>query len=213
MNSALLSAVEPSASLAGSVYIFTYTDEAFQGIIKIGYTSRPIDQRLKEWVECGHGNPRLLECFSDVSHPKQVELLTHLRLMEHWHAMRWCDHHCQAHIEWFKTDIPTASQVIQSWSAWIRHSNPYDRRGKLKPVWRVTVEFLALYEICITAELLVQIQKVEDASFNTADFVNDDILREERAKQGHVDGLSGGEPTIAKTGGHSTFAHKIEDIL
>jgi T5orf172 domain len=210
MDAVLLSVIEPSASKIGSVYIFTHTHDAFRGMIKIGYTSRSIDQRLNEWVECGHGVPRLLDSRNNVRHPERVELLTHFQLAKHWYTMRWCNYHRQAHIEWFKTDASTASQVIQSWSSWIQRSNPYDRRGVLKVFWQGIVEFLAAYEICITAELMLQIQEVEEGSIDVSDFFDDDMLRKEHAKQGHVDSLYGAEAIIARNCGHLTLAPKIK---
>ncbi|KIV98329.1 uncharacterized protein PV09_09828 [Verruconis gallopava] len=210
LDTALLSVIEPSASKVGSVYIFTYTHDAFQGMIKIGYTSRPVMRRLSDWIDCGYGEPELLSYRDDVRHPERVELLTHFQLAKHWYAMRWCERHCQAHIEWFMIDVSTASQVVQYWSSWIQRSNPYDRRGVLKVFWQGIIEFLAAYEVCITAELMLQIQEVEEGSFDIKDFLDDDMLRKEHAKQGHDDGLYGAEAIIARDCGHSNFAHKIK---
>lgn len=202
MDAALLSVIEPSASKFGSVYIFTYKHDAFRGMIKIGYTSRSIDQRLNEWDDCGHGAPRLLDSSNNVRHPERAELLTHFQLMKHWYAMRWCNYHGQAHIEWFKADASTASLIIQSWSLWMQRSNPYDRRGVLKVFWQGIVKFLATYEICITAELMLQIQEVEEGSIDVTDFFDDDMLRKEHAKKGHVDSLSGAEAIMERNCGH-----------
>lgn len=76
--------------------------------------------------------------------------------------------------------------------------------------WQGIVEFLAAYEICITAELILQIQEVEEGSFDVRDFFDDDMLRKDHAKQGHVDGLYGAEAIIARDCGHLTFAHEIK---
>jgi len=210
LDTALLSVIKPSASKVGSVYIFTYTHDAFQGMIKIGYTSRPIERRLSDWIDCGHGEPQLLSYRDHVRHPERLEFLTHFQLAEHWYTMRWCEHHRQAHIEWFKIDVSTASQVVESWSSWIQRSNPYDRRGVLKVFWQGIIEFLAAYEICITAELMLQIQEVEGGSFDIRDFHNDDMLRKEHAKQGHADDLYGAEAVIARDCGHLSSPHEIK---
>ncbi|KAK3081349.1 hypothetical protein LTS18_007640 [Coniosporium uncinatum] len=210
LDTALLSVIEPSASKVGSVYIFTHTHDAFQGMIKIGHTSRPIDQRLNEWVECGHGMPRLLDSRGDVRHPARVERLTHFQLVKHWYAMRWCAYHHQAHTEWFNIDISTASQITQRWSSWIQRANPYDRRGCLKGFWRGVVEFLAACKICITAELMLQIQEVEEGLIDVRDFLDDDMLRKEQAKQGLIGGLDGAEAMTTGDRGHLTFAHEIK---
>jgi hypothetical protein len=120
----------------------------------ISYTSRAVERRLSDWIDCGHGEPELLSYRDDVRHPERVEILTHFQLAKHWYAMRWCEHHHQAHIEWFVIDVSTASQVVQYWSSWIQRSNPYDRRGVLKGFWQGIIEFLAAYEVSITAEMM-----------------------------------------------------------
>ena len=99
LASTLLSLIDPSERSEGSVYSFTYPDQAFRGMRKIGYTSRPINYRLEEWAECGHGLPSFIRIRRNVRHPKRVELLTHFELMKYWYAMRWCNFHRQAHIE------------------------------------------------------------------------------------------------------------------
>lgn len=186
LASTILSAIDPSASTVGSVYIFTYADPAFQGMLKIGYTTRPIYCRLDEWAECGHGTPSLLQLCQNVRHPERVELLTHFELMQYWYALRWCNFHCRAHIEWFKTGVSTANSIVKAWSSWIERANPYDRRGRLKAFWQGIIQFLATYEIYITAELMMQIQEVEEGAIDVATFVDDDELRKRhgyKAKQ------------------------------
>ncbi|KAL5372876.1 hypothetical protein DPSP01_013141 [Paraphaeosphaeria sporulosa] len=163
LRSTLLSQIESTASKIGSVYAFTYLDSAFDGMIKIGYTSRSIDLRMDEWADCGHGPPHLLKSFSN-----------------DWHAMRWCKYHERSHIEWFKTSVSAVSQVVQAWISWIERANPYDRRGNLKPFWRGIIDFLSEYEITITAELMVQIQEIEDGTVSVASFIDDELLRKER---------------------------------
>lgn len=179
LQSTLLLQLDPTASKIGSVYAFTYLDSAFDGMIKIGYTSRPVDHRLMEWADCGHGRPHLLKSFSNVRYPERVEFLTHFQLVEDWHAMRWCKYHKQSHIEWFKTTVNVVSRVVQAWVSWIERANPYDRRGILKPFWRSIVDFLSEYQINITAELMLQIQEIEDGTISVASFMDDELLRQE----------------------------------
>jgi hypothetical protein len=105
--SKLQSDVEPLACKTGSLYFYTHADHAFSGMIKIGYTGRAIDSRLREWAECGNGFPKLLDSLSGVRHPERVELLIHFELAECWYAQRWCALHRRAHIEWFRTDHPS----------------------------------------------------------------------------------------------------------
>jgi len=178
--SKLLSPIDPQAATIGSLYIFTHTKDAFSGMIKIGYTRRTIELRLSDWAECGHGYPVLLDSYAGVRHPERVELLTHFELMEYWYAQRWCELHRRPHIEWFKIDIGTASSIARLWSRWMERANPYDRRGHLKVFWKETIDFLTMHEVLIAAEVMMQIQEIEEGSAELLDFIDDDALRKRR---------------------------------
>jgi hypothetical protein len=150
--------------------------------------------RLSDWADCGHGIPSLLYLREHVRHPERVESLTHFELVKHWHAMRWCGFHRQAHIEWFKIGVGTVDRIVQCWSLWMERANPYDRRGRLKAFWRETIAFLTSYEICITAELMMQIQEVEEGLIDVAKFTDNSEPRkhdEHKPNQGHHDELPG----------------------
>ena len=178
--SKLLSPIDPQASKMGFLYIFTYTKVNFEGKIKIGYTGKSIDSRLEKWAECGQGNPTLLASFDNVRHPERVEVLTHFELLEHWYAQRWCEFHRQAHIEWFKTDTETASSICRLWSQWMECANPYDRRGYLRAFWKDIVEFLNMHRISITAEVLMEVQGIEEGSIDLLEYIDDDALRKQK---------------------------------
>lgn len=179
MESLLLSRINPKASKEGSVYAFTYSKGGFDKMVKIGSTGRPINLRMAEWGDCGYGQPHVLKVFTEVRHPERVEFLTHFQLAKVWYELRWCETHQRSHIEWFKTTVNAVSEVVQAWATWIERANPYDRRGHLKPFWRGIVDFLFKYEIIITAELMLQIQEVEDGIMSVANFIDDDFLRRE----------------------------------
>ncbi|KAL2424417.1 hypothetical protein ABEF95_010341 [Exophiala dermatitidis] len=176
LMSTLLSNIDPSAP-KGSVYIFTYTNKAFEGMLKIGFTSRPAVHRLDEWEECGYGKPSPLETFSGVRHPERVECLTHFELIKYWYAWRWCNEHKRAHIEWFKVDLSTATRVAQNWASWMERADPYDKRGGFLASWRGNIEFLKEFDIDITAELMMEIQQVEEGLIDVTSFIDDDELR------------------------------------
>lgn len=180
--SKLSSPINPQAGTTGSLYIFTYGRDHFFGMIKIGYTCNAIDTRLCDWAECGHGHPKLLDSYCGVQHPERVETLIHFELSEYWHAQRWCETHRRAHIEWFKVDIKTASSIAHRWSSWIDRANPYDRRGHLKTFWKDTIEFLAAFEIQITATLMMQIQELEEDNLKAHDFMDDGYALPRRIK-------------------------------
>lgn len=166
----------------GFVYFFSYAEEVFGGMVKIGYTSRAIESRLYEWVECGHGSPILLGSFGIVPNAERVELLIHFELLEFWREQRWCNTHKTAHIEWFKIDLATATTIAELWCQWMRDANPYDRRGKLKSIWRAHIEFLVEYENPITAAAMMQIHEIEEGSEKVYDFIDDEVLRERASK-------------------------------
>lgn len=188
--SKLWSPIEPQAGTIGFLYLFTHKKDAFCGMIKIGYTCRSIDFRLNDWAECGHGYPVLLDSYDGVRHPERVELLTHFELLEYWYAQRWCKIHRKAHIEWFKIDIGTAGSIARLWSLWMERANPYDRRGHLKAFWKETIDFLTMHKVPIAAEVMMQIQEIEEGSPKLLDFIDDDALRkrqEPAVKQEQLD--------------------------
>lgn len=53
----------------------------------------------------------------------------------------------------------------------------YDRRGHLKAFWKETIDFLIMHEIPIAAEVMMQIQEIEEGSPELLDFIDDDALR------------------------------------
>ncbi|KAI4723414.1 hypothetical protein E4T48_00034 [Aureobasidium sp. EXF-10727] len=163
----------------GLVYIFTYKQESFSGMIKIGYTCGNLIARLNDWWKCGHGYPALLYTRTGVIHPKRVELLTHFELLNFWHEQQYCNIHGSSHVEWFKTDAETAYSIISDWAAWME-SYPYDRRGQLKAFWTDTIDFLELYDIEITAKTLLQIQWLEEGRLDIQDFMDDEPAHRNR---------------------------------
>lgn len=156
----------------GSVYVYTHKQHPFPGMLKIGYTCSSIQTRLVDWAKCGHGDPMLLWSHTGVRHPRRVELLTHFELLEFWHEQQYCSFHNSSHVEWFKTDVEIARTIISDWSSWME-SNPYDRRGNLKPFWEDTMDFLELYDIPLTAKTMLQIHQLELGKLRVSDFMDD----------------------------------------
>lgn len=209
LATALLSDIDLQAPKEGIVYIFTYTKSSFNGMLKIGFTTS-IDNRMGYWAECSHGSPSLLSQHANTRHPERVELLVHFELVEHWYALRWCNIHLQAHIEWFKIGVLTADRIIQSWAARMKRANPYDRRGRLKPFWQEIMEFLAIYEISITAELMMQIQEVEEGLLDLTELLDDDALRQVSRNNVKGEQASGNTSTPTQIGAQFPTAMKHE---
>lgn len=179
LASSLCTALNSQEGKDGSAYIYTHKQDPFSGMIKIGYTCSRIQTRLDYWAQCGHGHPTLLWSHTRVRHPKRVELLTHFELLEFWHEQQYCSFHNSAHVEWFKTDVETASSIVSDWSSWME-SNPYDRRGNIKPFWEDTIDFIELYEIPFTAKTMLQIHQLEIGILSLSDFMDDGFEKEER---------------------------------
>jgi hypothetical protein len=179
--SGLLSDIDLRACKQGSIYFYTHADDAFRGMIKIGYTSRSVASRLLDWAECGHGDPVLLDSWY-ARHPNRVELLIHFELEQSWHALRWCKVHQQSHIEWFKVDCTRARTIAQRWCEWMERANPYDRRGRLTSSWVGHITFLVENGCLITAEAMAQIQRIEEGSAEVLEFVDDEVLRRSNRK-------------------------------
>lgn len=176
--SQICSSIDTRERTTGSIYIYTHDDNAvFAGMVKIGYTTVGIEDRLRSWGECGYGYPKLLGRLDAVRHPKRVELLTHFELVSCWHALRWCKKHLKQHIEWFKVEFATAFAIAQLWSQWIESAEPYDRRGNLQSEWKGHVEFLQEHEVPITGKAMVEIHNIELGLVNVDEFVDDDLLR------------------------------------
>ncbi|PWI64131.1 hypothetical protein PCL_12115 [Purpureocillium lilacinum] len=172
--------IDSEAPSAGSLYIYTHEDKVFQGRLKIGYTGKAIESRLDYWAECGHGYPKLLESFTEVRHPQQVERLVHLELKDFWQAARWCRVHQKPHIEWFEVNLNIAVATIRLWCKWMQDANPYRRSGSLKRTWREHVDFLVKHDNPISVEAMVQINRIELGLDDVSEFVDDNALRKKR---------------------------------
>lgn len=175
--STMLSKIGPGRCKTGSLYIYTHAETAFQGMIKIGYTSNPVQSRLDEWATCGHGCPQLLGFFNNVRHPERVEKLVHFELVECWYEIIWCLIHQQSHIEWFKIDFLRAKRIAGLWCQWMEDADPYDDGGRLAARWVAHMQFLAQHENPITAEAMAQIQRIEEGSDEVDEFIEDKALR------------------------------------
>lgn len=173
--SKLMEPIDSNSTKNGSVYLYTHTEKAFSGFIKVGFTGRPrIRDRLDEWAKCGHGNPVLLKSYNAIRHPGRIEQLVHFELARCRYDIRWCKFHEQSHIEWFQIAFEVASLTVRLWSQWMERANPYDRRGTLKSFWKETILFLTEYDIPITAGFMIQIQDIEEGSSDLPDFIKDD---------------------------------------
>jgi hypothetical protein len=71
----------------GSLYIFDRASSP--GHVKIGWTARSVQCRLKDWSKCGY-IPNLLFSVDAIPHAQRVETLTHYELIKEWRRERRC---------------------------------------------------------------------------------------------------------------------------
>jgi len=86
-------------------YIYAYEVEGSPGLVKIGYTSRSIDVRHKEWAEDCNRQPTLLypvklDKLERVPNARRIESLCHAEL-DKYRLRIYCQGCLKQHIEWF----------------------------------------------------------------------------------------------------------------
>ncbi|EXK81931.1 hypothetical protein FOQG_13690 [Fusarium oxysporum f. sp. raphani 54005] len=126
----------------GQVYM--YEVEGNQGFVKIGYTTRFVEERLQEWdFDCNRASKALypisLSTAAAIPNARRVEALCHAEL-DHRRIMIYCHGCLKQHQEWFKIPSTEAIAVIQKWSDWMA-ARPYESiqlRNTTK--WTIKVE-------------------------------------------------------------------------
>jgi hypothetical protein len=143
----------------GSVYI--YSRRSSPGFVKIGWTSRSVDDRLATWSECGY-TPMELFRVTGVPYAQRVETLTHYELIKEWRREQpckgcWIKKHEQVrHQEWFEVSQEKAIQVVSTWAELFKKSNPYERNGSLKTEWRNIVDAMKVDGEVIASKRLLE---------------------------------------------------------
>ncbi|KAG4271106.1 hypothetical protein FPRO04_11334 [Fusarium proliferatum] len=125
-------------------YVYMYEVEGNPGFVKIGYTTRSIEERLREWEFDCNRVPKVLfpipsSTATIIPNASRVEALCHAELE---HRRIRVDCHCclKQHLEWFETPSTEAITVIEKWSNWMA-TRPYQSiqlRHKVK--WTITDE-------------------------------------------------------------------------
>lgn len=106
-----------------SGYVYLYEVEGNKGFVKIGYTSRSIETRHKEWRFDCNRDPKVLYPVPSssamvVPNARRVETLCHAEL-NHRKIRIYCRGCLKQHIEWFEVSPAEAIAVIQKWSKWM----------------------------------------------------------------------------------------------
>ncbi|KAL4862456.1 hypothetical protein BDV12DRAFT_207201 [Aspergillus spectabilis] len=111
-------------------YVYAYEVEGNKGLVKIGYTTKTVEERHSEWTfEC---NRLVLPIYpihpqSAVAVPNAawVEALCHAEL-KHCSVRIYCTACLRQHVEWFRVSSAEAIALIRKWSNWMwMKSLPY----------------------------------------------------------------------------------------
>ncbi|KAM0081835.1 hypothetical protein ACKRZS_005976 [Fusarium odoratissimum] len=110
----------------GQVYM--YKVEGNPGFVKIGYTTRFVEERLQEWdFDCNRASkvlyPISLSTAAAIPNARRVEALCHAEL-DHRRITIYCHGCLKQHLEWFEIPSTEAIAVIQKWSDWMA-TRPY----------------------------------------------------------------------------------------
>jgi hypothetical protein len=143
----------------GSVYI--YSRESSPGYVKIGWTSKSVEDRLAKWSECGYTPVELFRA-TGVLYAQRVETLTHYELIKEWRRERRCDgcwmrkQEQIRHQEWFEVSQERAVQVLSMWAELFKKADPYELSGSLKSKWKNVVDAMKVDGEAITSKRLLE---------------------------------------------------------
>ncbi|SPJ73996.1 uncharacterized protein FTOL_03726 [Fusarium torulosum] len=109
-------------------HVYMYEVEGNPGFVKIGYTTRSVEERLQEWdFDCNRAPKSLYPIPSStaaaIPNARRVEALCHAEL-DHRRIRIECDRCLKPHLEWFEIPSTEAIAVIQKWSNWMA-TRPY----------------------------------------------------------------------------------------
>ncbi|KAM3521583.1 hypothetical protein NHJ13051_006163 [Beauveria bassiana] len=125
-------------------FVYLYQVSGNDSLVKIGFTTGQVAQRLENWKKDCHREPAQLYPAPDavckaVPHAHRVERLVHAELMEH-RVRVYCEPCEKQHVEWFKVSVKHAVAVIEKWSLWIQRQ-PYEKRETRQSVkWSLKAE-------------------------------------------------------------------------
>ena len=119
-------------------YLYVYWNEATFGVRKIGFTTKEVSYRLKEWEEqCNHVATEQYRSPCKVRYADKVEQLVHADLLHYRVYEIRCRTCSKSHIEWFRgVDLPFIIERIEAWSQWVSEE-PYKI---VDGQWRLTPE-------------------------------------------------------------------------
>ncbi|MCJ1363797.1 hypothetical protein MMC16_002906 [Acarospora aff. strigata] len=121
-------------------YIYPFTRASSPGYVKIGVTTRTVDERLQEWSrQCKyvpHNETRNEKRMIPNAHQIERLILAELALYRRKESVCNGGAGCpKKHKEWVEVGIDLALEVIDRWCSWAE-KKPYDDDGVLKEEWR-----------------------------------------------------------------------------
>ncbi|KXJ86080.1 meiotically up-regulated gene 113-domain-containing protein [Microdochium bolleyi] len=150
----------------GRLYVYRQQqDQGFQGRVKIGFTSQPVEQRLRRWaLRCG-GDPVLVHSTAEIPCAMRAEALVHQELGCERLLEVGCQGCGQNHKEWFAVREDTAVKVIDGW-ALIMDTLYGGEDGRMDAGWAATIAALQRESpgVFVTAEKLLRLhaRRTED---------------------------------------------------
>ncbi|KAL4742396.1 T5orf172 domain-containing protein [Aspergillus similis] len=104
-------------------YVYAYEVEGNKGLVKIGFTSKTIEERHNEWtLDCNRlvlpiypPDPRAAVA---VPNAARVEALCHAELRQR-NVRIYCNACLKQHVEWFRVSPAEAIELIHKWSNWM----------------------------------------------------------------------------------------------
>jgi hypothetical protein len=125
-------------------HVYMYEVKGNPGFVKIGYTTRSVEERLQEWVFNCNRDPKALypvptNTTAVIPNVRRVEALCHAEL-NHRNIRIYCDRCLTQHLEWFEISSTEAIAVIQKWSNWMAIRPYQSRRLRNKVKWTLKEE-------------------------------------------------------------------------
>ena len=97
----------------GCIYVISIIGHP--GYVKIGLTTRPPAQRMREHLKCGYN---MDSKFFEVPCCQRLETIIKCELHNKRHTFS-CSPCGEKHVEWFKMDYQEAVHTVEKWSRWM----------------------------------------------------------------------------------------------
>ena len=109
-------------------YLYVYWNKSTFGVYKIGFTTRNVDERLREWErKCKHTAQKQYESPFAVRNIERLERLVHAELKEYRVKEYGCHGCLKNHDEWFNgVGLKVILKSIAFWTEWIM-KEPYKK--------------------------------------------------------------------------------------